>query len=510
MPSTARVLRGRAIGSRGRRAELERRGRGSSEPLPQSLHASQARRPLHLDDQVVDTRAVTTRGTLRVAALPVLAVAVLAAGMFDSSASGAKAASRACLVPLTVPAPPSDRPAYVLRLRVARGLRDVSGTVAVSFRPEVATDRVVFRLWPNSPFYTRRGASLTVGAVTAGGAKLQTSRPNATTLVVDRALAAGESLTLSMPWKLRLPRGDGFQLRGGPSARLVSFFPLLAWDGSTWTTDAPIKHADSFWPTSPTSDFDVHVAVPRGLRVLATGSQVGSGHWRAQAVRDFALAIGSFTVKQTTLDLPQPVRLLVGIERGSNYPDSFLPSTVQTLRWYSQRYGAYPWSTHTVAVMHDFSALSGTAYPTIGFFGPGSGVLVPHETAHQWFYSLVGNDQSRDPWLSEGLATWAQSGPEGSLASMTATSIPAVAKNGIGEPMSYWDPLGFEDLRLGVYVQTAQALNDLGSADVVDCALRQFVVQNAYRRTAPRDLLAALTPYFPDAEQKLAARGAHF
>ena len=51
---------------------------------------------------------------------------------------------------------------------------------------------------------------------------------------------------------------------------------------------------------------------------------------------------------------------------------------------------------------------------------------------------------------------------------MTATSIPAVARNRIGAPMSYWDPLGFEDLRLGVYVQTVQALSELGPADTVD------------------------------------------
>src|SRR4029077_20208461 len=122
------------------------------------------------------------------------------------------------------------------------------------------------------------------------------------------------------------------------------------------------------------------------------------------------------------------------------------------------RYGDYPWSTYSVAVMTDFTGFSGTAYPTLAFLGDSSLVLVPHETAHQWFYSLVGNDQSRDPWLSEGLATWAQTGPEGSLATMVGTSIPAVARNRIGEPMSYWDPLGFETLRRGVYVQTVQAL----------------------------------------------------
>jgi hypothetical protein len=387
----------------------------------------------------------------------------------------------------------------------------VSGTLTVSFRPEVATDRLVFRLWPNSPLYARRGARLTVGAVTAGGRRLATARPDPTTLVVKRVLAANERLTVSMPWTLRLPRGGGLLLRGGRSARLVSFFPLLAWDGRGWATDSPLRHLDSFWTTSPTADFDVRVTGPRGLRVLASGSAVGAGRWRARAVRDFALAVGTFSVRRTTIGLPRPVRVLVALERGSNYPiDAFLSDTVRALRSYAQRYGAYPWPRYTLVVMGDFSRLYGFAYPTLGFLGDSSLVLVPHETAHQWFYSLIGNNQAHDPWLSEGLATWAQAGPARSLASMLAASIPDDVRNRIGKPVSFFDRLGFEKFRLGIYVQSVQALGELGDPALVDCALRQFVVRNAYRTTTPNDLLAALEPFFPDAKQKLSARGAHF
>jgi hypothetical protein len=160
--------------------------------------------------------------------------------------------------------------------------------------------------------------------------------------------------------------------------------------------------------------------------------------------------------------------------------------------------------------MSDPSALFGVAYPTIGFIGDGSAVLIPHETGHQWFYALVGNDQTRDPWISEGLATWAQTGPEGSLTTMLATPIPSDLRNRIGEPMSFWDPLGFERTRLGVYVQSVQALATLGDPATVDCALRLFVARNAYRTATPRDLLAALVEFFPDAEQKLTSYGARF
>ena len=31
-------------------------------------------------------------------------------------------------------------------------------------------------------------------------------------------------------------------------------------------------------------------------------------------------------------------------------------------------------------------------------------IVVAHEVAHQWWYSLVGNDQIDEPWLDEAFA----------------------------------------------------------------------------------------------------------
>ena len=66
---------------------------------------------------------------------------------------------------------------------------------------------------------------------------------------------------------------------------------------------------------------------------------------------------------------------------------------------------------------------------------------------------------------------------------MLATPIPPGVRNRIGEPMSFWQSHDFETIRLGVYVQTVQALAALGSAPRVNCALRRFVVRML---TAPR------------------------
>src|SRR5688500_1552240 len=36
------------------------------------------------------------------------------------------------------------------------------------------------------------------------------------------------------------------------------------------------------------------------------------------------------------------------------------------------------------------------------------GVLIAHETAHQWWYGAVGNDQANEPWLDESLAFYSE------------------------------------------------------------------------------------------------------
>ena len=34
--------------------------------------------------------------------------------------------------------------------------------------------------------------------------------------------------------------------------------------------------------------------------------------------------------------------------------------------------------------------------------------VIVHETAHQWWYGLVGNDQIDEAWLDESLATYSE------------------------------------------------------------------------------------------------------
>src|SRR2546426_6145047 len=94
--------------------------------------------------------------------------------------------------------------------------------------------------------------------------------------------------------------------------------------------------------------------------------------------------------------------------------------------------------------------------------GPSTiGRTTSHELGHQWFFGLVGNDQGRDPWIDEGLATYAEGRYEGTITSMRARAIPAGAAGRLGEPLPYWAS-NHGLYNAGVYIQGAKALASLG------------------------------------------------
>src|SRR5699024_6835658 len=85
-----------------------------------------------------------------------------------------------------------------------------------------------------------------------------------------------------------------------------------------------------------------------------------------------------------------------------------------SLETFSNLFGKYPYRVYSI-VMTEFP--SGMEYPGIVFineelFMPALEEIleqtIVHETAHQWWYGLVGNDQIKEAWLDEALTTYSE------------------------------------------------------------------------------------------------------
>jgi hypothetical protein len=178
---------------------------------------------------------------------------------------------------------------------------------------------------------------------------------------------------------------------------------------------------------------------------------------------------------------------------------------VEALRHYTTTYGAYRWRTFTLVALPDLVD-EGIEYPTLVFVGRGDieKLVVHHETAHQWFYSLVGDDQARDPWLDETLATWAQARLDHTIAAQALAHMP----HHVGAPMTYWAGKG-RAYYSEVYRGGVSALWALGAPAKVDCALKFYAARDAFRIAQPGDLLDELNRFTPGAEHRLRAFGIH-
>ena len=382
----------------------------------------------------------------------------------------------------------------------------MTGQVEVEFTPDLPTDRLVFRLWANSPRTAKAGARESVTGVVVGAHPVTPQQPDATTLVVPLSpgLSAGQKVGAVVDFTLALPGPVSDRIsRSGDSVRLGSFFPILSWEpGVGWATE-PATSGFAEASTAQTADFTASIGVPPGLDVLATGVPDGSGRWRAEAVEDFAVSVGRFKLASAQAG---STKVTVGVDPAlSDDPNAYLRRVVDSINDFSTRFGPYPWPAYTLAVQPVLRG--GIEYPMHVMQGPRTvGRTTPHEVGHQWFYGLVENNQGRDPWLDEGLASWAEARGENVLASFTSRAIPVAGKGRMAEPMTFWESRQSAYYR-SIYVQPVQALAALGPPELVDCALRLYVSRMAYRVARPKDLLDALSVVFPEARAVFARYG---
>ena len=422
----------------------------------------------------------------------------------------ASAVGSVCTTATQYAQPSPTRPRYDIELDLDTVSGRVRGRSVVTFTPDLDIRELVVRLWPNRGVRGAGAPSITVDSVLVEPGSGALSSPDATTLVITLAqpVRAGQQVVLTMVWTLVVPGPSDDRISRGPTAlRYGSFLPVLSWEpGVGWNrTERTSGKAEA--SMTPTADWLVTVHPSTDVDILASGVDDGQRTWTATATRDWAMSVGSF--RRATVQAMsggRGVQVTVGVQRGlAEDPVMYLDRVTRALAVFGSAYGPYPWPSYSLAITPGLQG--GIEYPSHVMQGPGSGGrTTPHEVAHQWFYALVGNDQGRDPWLDEGIASWAEARAEGTLAAFRDKPIPVAARARTGRPMTFWDAHRTWYYR-GVYVQTVQALAALGPAEQVDCALRGYVAANAYGVARPADLISALIMSFPDAATVLGRYG---
>ncbi|MGA9351581.1 MAG: M1 family metallopeptidase [Anaerolineae bacterium] len=282
---------------------------------------------------------------------------------------------------------------------------------------------VYFRLFPNTPGY---GGAMEIERVVLNGQEAQVIYElsnSALKVPLAKPLAPGEQLDITLDFLVRVPQDNDqgynqFVYSDGVLA-IPNFYPIVpVYDDEGWNIELAPGYGDAVY--SDTSLYLVQLTVPQEMVVATSGSVVaradnGDGTvtltCASGPMRDFSVVMSdeyqvvSDTVGQTTINsyyMPDD-------EEGGR---EVLEYASQALQTYNELFGLYPFSEFDV--METPTTAGGIEYPGLivmnrKYYDEKGGnfeFTTAHEVAHQWWYSLVGNDQVDDPWLDEALTQY--------------------------------------------------------------------------------------------------------
>ena len=187
---------------------------------------------------------------------------------------------------------------------------------------------------------------------------------------------------------------------------IVNAYRWLPWVSRATPFERP-NHGDPF--VTPTSPFvRVKLTSDRKLVVAMTGDRVAvspdglTQTFEARDVRDVTLtAAPDFKTRAKRVG-----DTIIRYYYRTGGTSTVMDAAVRAFEGLQDRLGDYPYHTfHVVQSAGGFGMESPQLIwiPT-GVASANLRYLITHETAHQWFYGLVGNDQARHPFADEAAA----------------------------------------------------------------------------------------------------------
>ena len=309
------------------------------------------------------------------------------------------------------------------RITVANGSTDTWNEVVLSMPPAH---------WPGA-FTLRQVAVMApawhqTGATSVAEASVAATNLDNTMLHVTlpEELPAGETLTLTLDYTLRLPTitPNTWLPKGnlGAGERVIQagdWHPTLVpyEDGAGWQTWDYHPVGD---PTVyPLADYDVRIKAGAGMVIAAPGAVTAEGHSRHYVLRRarafaFLASPDYHMIEGRAGDISIRVYYLPDHVEGAY---ATLDTARKALRLYTAYYGPYPMPALVIAEnayygAMEYSGLVSMSGAVLGSYNgsPLSSVvhLTAHEIAHQWWYGAVGNDQVHEPWLDESFAKYSE------------------------------------------------------------------------------------------------------
>jgi hypothetical protein len=328
--------------------------------------------------------------------------------------------------PTLTAVPPAPMTKYHLEIQFDYATRraSVEQTVAYANNSAAALDEIALKIEPVNfagvfelkSFTWQDGSS--VQAAEWEGAVLRFPLP--------APLQPGEVISFALAYQLYLPRMVENENLRPPifgytdrQVNLVDWYPFVPpYTDAGWMIHARGNYGEHL--TYDIADYEVNLLLqnaPASLQIAASSAPEVDGDWlryRLPTARNFVLSLSpDYQVQQGTAGNVTVYSYAFPVHGTAN--TAVLQTTINALNLYQELFGPYPHHTMS-AVEADFldgMEYDGLYYLSRGFYNLYAGepadylvAIAAHETAHQWWYALIGNNQASEPWLDEALCTY--------------------------------------------------------------------------------------------------------
>lgn len=242
-------------------------------------------------------------------------------------------------------------------------------------------------------------------------------------LTLSPALEPDQRLTFNLLYKIEIPESQtafGYTDRQMLLSDWYAFVPPYL-PGGSWLIHQPGYVGE--YLAYPLADFTVNLRFSPPMESLVVAASapllaLDGNCWRytSEQVRNFSLAISpEYQAFSASSELTTIYAYM--LPEHADLGDRAASIALEAWTLYSELYGDNPRRFMSIidADLTDGLECDGLFYLSSSYFASADEtpqnyfhLLVAHETAHQWFYGLVPNDQANEPWLDESLSAYSE------------------------------------------------------------------------------------------------------
>lgn len=312
----------------------------------------------------------------------------------------------------------SSRPNYIFYATLDFKNKSISADQTIRYYNNTGTalSDLVFSIQPN--IYP---GAFTLNAIAQDGTALTSHTLSGQRLSVNlnQPLVSGSATTITLSFNLKIPQKGSGEVFGYDfnQINLVNWYPFIVPNRGGWILHDPMPWGEHL--VYDASDIELNIKTDSDVILAVGASPEANGEWtryRMYGARTLAIsASNEFIVNETTVgNVNIRSYYFNGYKSGG---DDMLTYASKAVTTYSSQFAPYPHQTLAIVQtdMDDGMEYDGLVFLATDFYSQYTGsprsnltTIGVHEIAHQWWYSLVGNDHAMEPWLDEALSTYSE------------------------------------------------------------------------------------------------------